>query len=673
MSAQPDQSTPPGVPWSQWLRGAFGRGDRGGDQPQPVPGEDGRAPEQGTDRFTPDLAIGARELAAGAGWVAVLVVTGYPSEVGPAWLDPLLSYPATLDVSVHIAPVDAATAAARLRRQLARLEAGRRHTAHHGQLPEPQVEAATEDAHALASRLARGDARLFKVSLYLAVHAPDPETLADEVAAVRALAASMLLEVRPATWRQLEAFESCLPCGIDGLNVARVMDTDPVSAAFPLTSPDLPPADPARPELGADGVLYGHNLGAQGLVFHDRFTGPNYNAVILGYSGSGKSFHTKLEMLRYLFRRVLVRVLDPGDEYTRVTSAVGGVVVRVGAPGVTLNPLDLPIHVRPDGAAHAPPDAITRQALFVQTFVAVLLGEELDAGGRAVLDAAVTATYQRAGIHPDQPATWHRPVPLLADLAAVLRKAPDPAGPALAARLAPFVTGAHAGLFDAPTSTPAATSAHLVSYSLRDCPDQMRPVATLLVLERLWREVADPAHRVPRMVILDEAWKLMAQPSAAGFVWRMAKEFRKLYGALTFVSQDIADLIGSELGDAVINNSAMHVLFHQSAKTIGHIADAFGLAPGETAFVRRARVGEALICLTNNLGGHRVATRMVASKAEAELVTTDPAELAALADTEGSDPVTAAGYIHLTPPDPHPTSANMPQPGAAETYDGVGR
>ncbi|MEY8043699.1 conjugal transfer protein TraC, partial [Saccharopolyspora cebuensis] len=74
-------------------------------------------------------------------WVASFAITGFPREVHPGWLAPLLTYPGRVDVSVHLAPVDPATAAKGLRKQLGKLESGRRHTAEHGRLADPQVEA----------------------------------------------------------------------------------------------------------------------------------------------------------------------------------------------------------------------------------------------------------------------------------------------------------------------------------------------------------------------------------------------------------------------------------------------------------------------------------------------------------------------------------------------------
>jgi hypothetical protein len=574
--------------------------------------------------FSPDeVLLGARVVVTEAGMVAVFAVTGYPSEAYPGWLDPLLGYPGRLDVSVHITPVDPATAADRLRKQLARFESGRTHKAEHGQLPDPLVEAATEDAHELAARVARGEGRLFQVGLYLAVHGPDPETLAREVSAVRALAGSLLLAAQPASYRQWQGWTSCLPLGLNELNIGRTMDTDALAAAFPFTSPDLPAPDPVS-TAAPDGVLYGLNLQSSGLVCWDRFTADNHNAVILGRSGAGKSYFAKLELLRLLYRGVTAFVLDPEDEYTRLTHAVGGTVIRLGAPGVTLNPLDLPLHVRPNGRRHAPADAVTRRGLFLHTFITVLLGAEPDPTGRAVLDEAITATYTRAGITQADPTTWTRPAPLLADLAAELTNHPDPAGAALAARLRPFTRGAFSGLFAAPTSTAAA--GHLVSFSLREVPEELRPAATLLVLDHIWRDVSDPAHRRPRVVVVDEAWLFMQQPAAARWLHRMAKSARKHWAGLTFVSQDVADVLGTELGIAVITNSATQVLLRQAPQTIDEVVRVFDLSAGMRSFLLGAAVGQGLLCT-----GTWVAFHATASAVEDDLITTDPRYLAALA------------------------------------------
>lgn len=574
--------------------------------------------------FAPDaLTVAPRHLEIGAEQVASFAVTGYPREVHPGWLQPLLTYPGRVDVSLHIEPIDPVTAANRLKRQLARLESGRRYTQDKGRLPDPHVEAAAEDAYDLSARIARGEGKLYRFGLYLTVHAAGQEELADEVAAVRSLAASLLLDAKPATYRSLQGWVTCLPMGLDLLKMRRTFDTGALAAAFPFTSPDLPPADPTA-ATAPSGVLYGYNTGSQGLVHWDRFAQDNHNAVVLGRSGSGKSYLVKLELLRSLYRGIEIHVIDPEDEYARLADAVGGTYVHLGAEDVRLNPFDLPVHTRPDGRRSAPKDALVRRSLFLHTVIGVLLGGSLGPVERAVLDRALVTTYQRAGITAD-PRTWTRPAPLLRDLAAVLEHSD---GSDLASRLHPFVDGAFSGPFAGPSTH--RSEGHLVVFSLRDLPDELKPLGTLLTLDAIWRHVSDPTVRRPRLVIVDEAWLLMREPAGAEFLFRMAKAARKRWAGLTVATQDTADVLGTELGKAVVANAATQILLRQAPQAIDEITRTFDLSDGERQFLLTADRGEGLLCA----GPQRVSFQSVASPTEHHLVTTDPAELASYAQNE---------------------------------------
>jgi hypothetical protein len=448
---------------------------------------------------------------------------------------------------------------------------------------------------------------------------------------VRAAAASVLLDVQPATWRHHHGWATTLPLGADGLNMKRTLDTDALAAAFPLASHDLPapaPGDP--PQCG--GVLYGVNTDSPGIVWWDRWRLDNHNSVVLARSGAGKSYLVKLEVLRSLYQGVHVAVIDPEDEYTTLAHHVGGAVVQLGQPGVRLNPLDLP-------AGDTRPDTLTRRGLFLHTLVTVMVGTTLAPEERAALDRAIVACYHGAGITTD-PATWTRPAPLLSDLARALSDDPDAAAGTLAARLAPWVQGSFADLFAGPTTT--APGGHLVVWSLRHLSDELRTVGTLLALDAIWRDIDRPPQPhsptapgphggrgpvrrpqdppqapqgVRRLVVVDEAWLLMRDGEGARFLFRMAKAARKRNAGLTVVTQDAADLLGSELGVAVVANAATQVLMRQSTQSIDAVAEAFGLTAGEARLLLSAERGQALLVA----GTTRVGFRVVASAEEDRL------------------------------------------------------
>ncbi|WP_441344313.1 VirB4 family type IV secretion system protein [Pseudonocardia sp. TRM90224] len=588
------------------------------------------------------LTVGARHVRVGLQrWVSTLVVTGYPREVHAGWLEPLTSYPGRLDVSMHVELVDPTVAAGRLRRRLAQLESARRSDAEHGRLLDPHDDAATEDAYSLFHRLARGEGKLFQVGLSLTVYGDDERDLARRVDEVRALAASLLIDARPTAFRAANGWITGLPLGLERLHQTRTFDTDALAAAFPFASAELPTHNRGRVGAGVSpgGVLYGHNLASPSLVFWDRFGCDNYNAVVLGRSGAGKSYLVKLELLRSLYRGVEAHVIDPEDEYRRLADAVGGAVIRPGAPGVHINPFDLPLSVR-NGRITAPRDALARRTLFLHTFLAVLLGEPVTAIERAVLDTAITTTYRHAGITPD-PASWTRPAPLLTDLRATLNNpalndpglssGDTPAGAGasaaaaatrLAAMLHPFTEGSFAEPFAAPTSTQP--DAHLVVWSLRELPEELRAVGTLLVLDAIWSRATNPDDRWPRMIVVDEAWLLMQQPAGAQFLLRAVKAGRKHWVGLTIATQDTSDVLASDAGKALITNAATQILLRQAPQAIDTAVDTFNLTDGERDLLLSADKGHALLCA----GRHRVAFHAIAADAEHRLITTDPAELA---------------------------------------------
>lgn len=542
------------------------------------------------------LEVFPRRIRAGETWCETFAVVGYPREVAPGWLSPLLAYPGPVDVALHIDPVENAEAARHLRRQLARFESTRRIEARQERLEDPQIEAAAEDAAELAGELVRGEGRLFRVGLYVTVRAPTEEALEREAHRVRALCASLLLDTRPVTFRALHGWITTLPLGMDAVRLRRTFDTKALAAAFPFASAELE---------AAGGVFLGRNDTTGGLIFVDRFALENHNQVILARSGAGKSYLAKLQILRSLFGGVEVLVIDPENEYRRLARAVGGSVIGLGGSGERLNPLDL--------AEAGKPEALTDQALFVHALVSSLLGE-VSSVEKAPLDRAILAAYGGAGITTD-PRTHARPAPVLADVVARLRQ--DPGGLSLAGRLDPYVSGSHRSLFDGPTTVRA--DGHLVVFSLRDLSEELKTGGTLMALDAIWRKVARGERR-PRVVVVDEAWWLLGAGRDAGarFLQRLAKSARKHWCGLTTITQDAADVLSTELGQATVTNAAHQVLLGQSPQAMEALARAFNLSEGERSYLLTCDRGQGILAV----GTERAALQVVASEAEHRLATT---------------------------------------------------
>jgi hypothetical protein len=291
-----------------------------------------------------------------------------------------------------------------------------------------------------------------------------------------------------------------------------------------------------------------------------------------------------------------------------------GNVLQLRLRRLPINPLDLP--------RAAEEDALTEGALFCHSLCSTLL-RGTTPEERALLDRAILAAYEAKGITAD-PRTHARPAPLLGDVVGLLGESAVESS--LATRLRPFVSGSHTGLFE--RATTVRPDGHLVVFSLRDIPDEpkeIRAAAILTALDAIWRQVRS-GRREPRVVVVDEAWLLLGEESAARVLARLAKSARKFWCGLTTVTQDVGDVLSSDLGQAVLTNSATQVLLRQSAQAIPALSQAFQLSDGERSYLQTCDQGRGLFCA----GTERAALQVVASPEEHELVTSDPAELKAM-------------------------------------------
>ena len=189
---------------------------------------------------------------------------------------------------------------------------------------------------------------------------------------------------------------------------------------------------------------------------------------------------------------------------------------------------------------------------------------------------------------------------MLADVLARLRE--EPSGPSLASRLDPYVSGSHRALFDGPATVRA--DGHLVVFSLRNLPEELKTAGTLLALDAVWRRVARGERR-PRVVVVDEAWWLLGAGGDAGarFLQRLAKSARKHWCGLTTITQDVADVLSTELGQAVVTNAAQQVLLGQSPQAMEALGRAFNLSAGEQSYLLTCDRGQGILVDRHRAGG----------------------------------------------------------------------
>jgi conjugal transfer ATP-binding protein TraC len=530
-------------------------------------------------------------------------VSGYPRYVNPNWLEPLIDFEHSLNVSMFIYPSASKTVLDDLKRKIAEMEATIQTDLERGKAVNPAVQVALDDAKELQEQLVKGAERFFQLGLYVTVPSSSKEDLTNISKLVESTLGSISITARLTTLQMTDAFTSTVPLGQDMLQLNHNMDTTSLATTFPFTTSEL---------TSNEGIMYGINMHNDSLIIFDRFSLENANSVVFAKSGAGKSYYVKLEALRYMMFDAQIIVIDPEQEYRKLSEAVGGSYINFSSDSpVKINPFDL------SNVVESGENELGRKILSLTGFLKLVLGT-LDAGQAAILDRALTTTYRLKGITSD-PRTQHLPPPLMEDLYKVLVGMEEPQAQELAFRLERFIKGSLAGIFSAQSNLNL--SNQMIVFSIRDLADQLRPLAMYLILDYIWTQVRTNLKR--RLLVVDEAWYMMRNADSADFLTSIAKRARKYYLGVTTITQDVEDFLAGERGKEIISNSSIQVLLKQSAASIDKVGETFYLSEGEKRLLLSAGVGQGLFFA----GQTHVALQVVASPEEHQLITTNPAEL----------------------------------------------
>ncbi len=522
----------------------------------------------------------------------------WPRSLAPGFLQQLMSTGAPMDLSLHLGPIPAAQAARQLEWQKVRFESARSLSLRRGKTLSPEAEIALEDVSRLRDDIQRGRERLFHASLAITLHAQDPEALDELTQRASAHFAASLGQLDPLPFRQREGKLSTMPLALNAVAAWRTLDTSSVARCFPFSPPDLDTRS---------GALMGIDLRARAPVVYDPWDGTHLNAntAVLARSGSGKSFATKLGVLRGVSRGVVAYVIDPEGEYADLARASGGRVFSPGVPGQGMNPFVID---------RADPEELLQRIGSLRRLIEVMVGERLSAERRAALDHALTSYYSnpraRSGFRD-----FYR-----------FLESDDPES--LAKLLRPFESGSLKHLLSDDGDDLLKHEALITVFDLHLLEPELRPAAAMVCTETVWAAAArDPR---PRLLVVDEVWSIMQHPEGAAFMVSMAKRARKHRLGLQFITQDVQDLLSEDTsrtitghsGRALLQNAAFKLLLQQDAAAISTVGDAFDLPGDLQRWLLSCPRGDGLLLAQ----GQRFPIRIEATPEETDLIDWRPGQ-----------------------------------------------
>jgi len=529
-------------------------------------------------------------------------ISGYPRYVSANWLEPLINFESSMDISMFIYPTDAPDVLSDLRRKIAEMEATLSSNIEEGLDVDPKVSASLEDALSVQEELAKGVERFFQFSLYVSLIANTMEELNENSKKLVSTLNSILLLPKTATLQMEEGFKSTIPLGRDFLFLTRNMDTTSLASTFPFTSAML---------TQDKGILYGVNQQNGSLIIFDRFSLENANEVVLGKSGAGKSYLIKLEAFRQFMFGTEVIIIDPEGEYSKLAKSLSGEEVFFSANSpIKINPFDL------SQSYEEGENELGLKILSLHGLLKIVFGK-LDATSDAILDRALVETYRQKGITVE-PNTQKNTPPLMEDLYKVLLGMEDQKANELALVLEKFIKGSLSGIFNQQSNFDIKNP--FTVFNIKGLEEELRPIAMHIVLDFVWTKIRKDLKK--RLLILDEAWYMMEYEDSASFVYSIAKRARKYYLGLTTATQDVEDFLSTDYGKAVLSNSSIQMLLKQAPSEVDLVSQVFYLTKGEKQLLLSAQIGEGLFFA----GQNHVAIQVLAAEHEHALITTDPQE-----------------------------------------------
>lgn len=530
-----------------------------------------------TDLLWPaSVEIRPRELIVDERWLRVYRAVGFPRQVTPGWLLPLLEFPRPHSLAFFAEPIDAREVVAQMSRRLVRQqgsEAARRALGH---LADPVVAAALEDTERLREEVARGDARMIGVGLWVSLYGESPADLEESSDLLLNLAEGMMLVFRLLTFEQQLGYRVTSAFGI-WPPALREMDTAAWATTFPLASAEV---------FHPRGQIWGESPDRSRFLVIDRFRMPSPHSVVLGWSGSGKSYFAKLEAIRSRYRGLAVAIIDPEGEY-RILAEAGAEILPLGTSGAELG-------FDPFRFDAADREGLDGQVEFMNRLLARLV-EGWD-------------TPQQGELLREAYRIWDRPGrPSASDWRELASGVSPPTAALMETASARWQTLTGGG------GSRASDLGRFVVFDLSRVGDGLKSAVYLVLAEMLARSTEEGFRR---LVIIDEAWYLLNDGETAAYLETLFRRARKWGTALSLLTQDFGDFVRNRAAEVCLRNAPLLVLLRQHAESLNQLAEALHLSASELERVGASGVGEGLALV----GEDRVPFQVWATSRETELL-----------------------------------------------------
>ena len=480
------------------------------------------------------------------------------------------------------------------------------------------------DAKYIRKEMQVNNEELYFLYIYVNIFADNIKDLEYYLNSIEGIMQSKGMQTRRANFRQEQLFKACLPImenNIDIKNSAkRNVLTSGLISTYPFISSTI---------FDENGIFIGKNIYNNSLIFVDRYNTDKYknaNMCIFGTSGAGKSFYTKLLILRYRLVGIEQYVIDPEREYSNLAKTLHGAEIKIGPSSQTyVNILD----IRQESLEEGEQGYLATKISKLMGFFNLIFGE-INEEEKALLEEKLIEVYNLKSITFDDESLFIEnknniiskkfkssiDMPILEDLYSILKK--DEKTKKFGIKLIPFVKGS-LNFFN--NHTNVELNNKLIIADVYELGEENLKYGMYLFTDLFWDKIKIN-RKNKKAIYLDEIWRLIGVTSnkeVASFIYKIFKTIRKYGGSGVAITQDISDLFSLEkgtYGKSILNNSSLKSFFSLEEENIKILSENINLSEKEKIEIKSLKRGESLMFI----GDEHILAKIECSEKEKEVV-----------------------------------------------------
>lgn len=514
----------------------------------------------------------------------IMFLRDLPTSLTDSLIAELLDCNLKINISIHIEPTEPGNAIQFIRRRITSMESNKmQYTKKAGLNLNPYIpydlKTSLEEANDLIDSLTKKNKKLFYVSFYFNIIASTEEELIERTGTLESICRRHLVLLSTLSYQQEDGLTSVLPIGWDKVGINRSLLTDSTAIFIPFTAQNL---------LQENGFYYGINQMSKSLTVLSRKLLENPAGFVLGRPRSGKSFSSKREIVSVLLStNDDVIVIDPEAEYCNLCENFNGEVVKISANSNNyINPLDMEDDY---GAGENP---VLLKSEFILSIFECLIGT-LKPVEKGIIDRVLNKIYLNKTLNSSK----LKDVPTLVDLYYVLKQEPEDEAKNLALSIELYVNGS-LNMFS--KNTNINMNNRFMVFNTRDLGKQLKTLGMLIVLDFVWNRVCYNWKRQRRTwVYVDEFYMLFSNPYIGGFFNEFYKRAQKRGGIPTGITQNVQEILSSEMARYMLSNSEFMMLFNQSPSDREELQKLLKISSTQMAHVSDSSEGSGLMIVKN--------------------------------------------------------------------------